>query len=232
MKGFTALELVIVVAVIGLIAALAVPVYRGYITNTETIDGLETIAVLTEQLAIKASTEEGVPHVCDDLLVSGNLDSVYMDATITPMANGEAGLSVTAKVDTHGTTGVAVAKALHDELIGQNHNIEVDVLGDSLASYTVMLTTAGRPFCGSGSASPQPQIAASAAPAASAPAPALPDPATLIDQSLVDYDDDCDGNFDALKPDSPFNRCDEVLVQAICAKSCAINEVLKVRSGN
>lgn len=57
-KGFTLIEVIVVVAIIAIMAAVAIPTYSGYVTNTNAkMDALEARNVLLEDELDKINDE-------------------------------------------------------------------------------------------------------------------------------------------------------------------------------
>ena len=176
MRGFSLMELLAAITILTVVAAIAIPVYRNYLIDAQTVDVLDTAAVLEEQLGILAVTEEGMLHLCDDQLASGGLGNDYLEQTIVPLPGGEAALAVVAKFDQHGGTGIAVATQLHEEFTGMGKDVDADVIGESLVSFRVRLTPAGQPFCDMASAA----VASSTTPATPATPVATSGPAPKL----------------------------------------------------
>ena len=85
-KGFTLIELMIVVAIIGILAAIAIPAYQDYTIRAQVTEGLNLAG------AVKAAVAE-----------------TFAQTGIWPVANANAGVGAAAQVQGKYVTAVTVA---------------------------------------------------------------------------------------------------------------------------
>jgi len=107
-KGFTLIELMIVVAIIGILAAIAIPAYQDYTIRAQVTEGLNLAG------AVKASVAE-----------------TFAQTGLWPLANANAGVGNAADITGKYVTGVAVVNGGITITYGNqaNNKIATNTLG-------------------------------------------------------------------------------------------------------
>ena len=89
-QGFTLIELMIVVAIIGILAAIALPAYQDYTARAQASEGLSATAGLRSDIAEYYSRTGGWPGDADD--IGTNLDDIENANLISDVALAGDGL--------------------------------------------------------------------------------------------------------------------------------------------
>ncbi len=101
-KGFTLIELMIVVAIIGILAAIAIPQYQNYVTRAKYQDGTASLESIKTATALCIQEKGGDPTLCDtDTEISSTM----------PTSAGKGALTIargTFTAGTNGTGGTAI----------------------------------------------------------------------------------------------------------------------------
>jgi len=103
-QGFTLIELMIVVAIIGILAAVALPAYQDYTVRAKVTDGLSLAAAAKTAVAENAANGSAFSSGWTAPNATDNVSAISINST-----NGEITISYTAKVAASGSNTLVMA---------------------------------------------------------------------------------------------------------------------------
>lgn len=129
-RGFTLIELMIVVAIIGILAAIAIPAYQDYITRARVSEGMQMAGAAKTAVAETRQATSAFPADNPTAGLPGTISSQY----VTSILVGDVPSGGTITITYNGTSGVADGATITFVPLFTNGAISWDCTGGTVVT--------------------------------------------------------------------------------------------------
>lgn len=130
-KGFTLIELMIVVAIVGILAAIALPAYQDYIARAKVSEIMARLAAFKTSVSEYAATESAIPANAN----AAGIDTTDTGGYISAIAYSVSGSTGTVSITPQNINSTVDAGTISFEFAYANNKVTTTCVASSTGMY-------------------------------------------------------------------------------------------------